>query len=53
MPFGDAAATPPELNYALMAGGDDAATVITAAAGHQGLADMLQAEMAALMAMPA
>ncbi|WP_018604191.1 PPE domain-containing protein [Mycobacterium sp. 155] len=49
MPFGDAAASPPELNHALMAGGDDAATVMTAATGHQGLADMLQAEMAALL----
>ena len=49
MPFGDAAASPPELNHALMAGGDDAATVMAAATGHQGLADMLQAEMAALL----
>jgi PPE-repeat protein len=50
MLFGDAAASPPEVNYALMAGGDGAATVTAAAAGHQGLADVLQAELAAMLA---
>jgi len=46
--FGDAAAHPPEVNYYTLIAGDHAASATAAAAGHQVLAQMLAAEIAAM-----
>jgi len=45
MTFADAAAFTPEINYQLMTSGDLGASLMSAAAAHQSLADMLIAEM--------
>lgn len=46
--FGDAAIYPPEATYQIMATGDQGASLLDAAAGHQTVADMLIAEMTAM-----
>lgn len=46
--YGDAAANPPELNYWTLTTGDHAASAAASAAGHQVLAQMLAAEIAAM-----
>lgn len=46
--FGDAAAFPPEVNHTLMSGGDLGASLVSAAAGYESLADMLMAELTAM-----
>ena len=46
--FGDAAAVPPEVNYTVMATGDLGASLVSAAAGYETVADMLMAEMTAM-----
>lgn len=46
--FGDAAIYPPEVTYQIMSTGDQGASLLDAAAGHQTVADMLIAEMTAM-----
>jgi len=46
--FGDAAAVDPATNHVLMRSGDQGASLLDAAAGHESIADMLLAEMAAM-----
>jgi PPE-repeat protein len=46
--FGDAAAVDPATNHVLMRSGDLGASLADAAAGHESIADMLLAEMAAM-----
>jgi PPE-repeat protein len=46
--FGDAAAVPPEVNYTVMSTGDLGASLVSAAAGYEIVADMLMAEMTAM-----
>jgi PPE-repeat protein len=45
MTWADAAGFPPEINYTLMTTGDLGASLMSAGAAHQSLADMLLAEM--------
>ncbi|KMO69792.1 PPE domain-containing protein [Mycolicibacterium chlorophenolicum] len=46
--FGDAAAVPPEVNHTLMSTGDLGASLVSAAAGYESVADMLMAELTAM-----
>jgi len=46
--FGDAAAVDPATNHVLMRSGDLGASLLDAATGHESIADMLLAEMAAM-----
>src|ERR1700756_1798245 len=46
--FGDAGAVDPATNHILMRSGDLGASLVAAAAGHETIADMLLAEMAAM-----
>src|SRR5437667_273853 len=46
--FGDAAAVDPATNHVMMRSGDQGASLLDAAAGHESIGDMLLAEMAAL-----
>jgi PPE-repeat protein len=46
--FGDAAAVPPELNHTMMSSGDLGASLVSAAAGYESVADMLMAELTAM-----
>ncbi|WP_110796999.1 PPE domain-containing protein [Mycolicibacterium llatzerense] len=46
--WGDAAAMPPELNHTLLSTGDLGASLTTAAAGYESVADMLMAEITAM-----
>ncbi|KAA0093542.1 PPE domain-containing protein [Mycolicibacterium sp. P1-18] len=50
MAFGEPSAIPPEGNYLNISLGDLAASLTAAAAGHQGLADMLLAELTQVQA---
>jgi PPE-repeat protein len=46
--FGDAAAVDPATNHVMMRSGDLGASLLDASAGHESIADMLLAEMAAM-----
>ena len=46
--FGDAVATPPELNWYQLSAGDHAASLVAAAAGHQSMAAMIGGEAGSL-----